>query len=183
MPLSPPAEREPAHTRQIECRGWHRADGLWDIEGHLTDVKSHAFTADDRGRVEAGEPIHDMWLRLTVDDDLVIRAVEAVTDRAPYRECPAVTVNFRRLEGLAIRPGFTRQVKARLGGVEGCTHLVELIGPLATTAFQTVEPEHLWQEGLDRGEKPRLIDSCHSYRSDGERVRRLWPQFHTGKSE
>ncbi len=38
MPLSPPAaSREHIHTRVVECRGYRRDDGLWDIEGHITD--------------------------------------------------------------------------------------------------------------------------------------------------
>ncbi|MGH7035691.1 MAG: DUF2889 domain-containing protein, partial [Stellaceae bacterium] len=51
MPLSAAAPREPIHTRQIECRGFRRADGLWDIEGHLIDTKSYAFQNEHRGEV------------------------------------------------------------------------------------------------------------------------------------
>ena len=40
MPLSAPAARERLHTRQIECHGYRRADGLFDIEGHSTDTKT-----------------------------------------------------------------------------------------------------------------------------------------------
>ena len=40
MPLSPPVSRSPVHTRRIECRSYRRDDGLFDIEGHLTDRKS-----------------------------------------------------------------------------------------------------------------------------------------------
>ncbi|MFQ5955759.1 MAG: DUF2889 domain-containing protein, partial [Kiloniellales bacterium] len=79
MPLSPAAAREPMHTRQIECRGYRRQDGLWDIEGHLTDEKSYAFHNQWRGEIASGEPVHDMWLRLTVDDDLLIHEAEATT--------------------------------------------------------------------------------------------------------
>jgi hypothetical protein len=43
MPLSTSADREPLHTRSITCRGYRRADGLWDIEGHLRDVKDYSF--------------------------------------------------------------------------------------------------------------------------------------------
>ena len=39
MPLSPPAARDPLHTRRIEINGYRRADGLFDIEGRLTDTK------------------------------------------------------------------------------------------------------------------------------------------------
>jgi len=28
--------------------------------------------------------------------------------------------------------------------------------------------------------KPRLIDSCHAFASDGDVVKRYWPDFYTG---
>jgi Protein of unknown function (DUF2889) len=185
MPLSEPTPREPIHTRHIECRGYRRADGLWDIEGHLTDVKTYGFESEYRGEVTPGAPIHDMWIRLTLDDGLAIAAVEVVTDASPYRICPEITPNFQRLVGLRIRPGFTSQVKELLGGVEGCTHLVELLGPVATTAFQTIYPWKQRYGGAPQpapGKRPRLIDTCHAFASDGEVVKRLWPDFSTAKA-
>ncbi|HEX9684589.1 MAG TPA: DUF2889 domain-containing protein, partial [Burkholderiales bacterium] len=45
MPLPISAvERELTHTRRVRYEGYKRADGLWDIEAHLTDVKNHDFT-------------------------------------------------------------------------------------------------------------------------------------------
>ena len=114
MPLSPAPPRQSVHDRQVRCQGYRRADGLWDIEGHLTDTKSYDFTNQHRGEVRAGEAVHEMWLRLTIDDDFVIRAVEAVADFAPYRVCPAITPNFQRLVGVKIAPGFRRQVARHL---------------------------------------------------------------------
>ena len=63
MPLSPPQPREHMHTRDITCTGYRRADGLWDIEGHLTDTKTYAFTNDERGEVPPGVPVHEMRIR------------------------------------------------------------------------------------------------------------------------
>ena len=88
MPLSQPAERERLHTRAIEINGYRRADGHYDIEAHLTDVKSFGQTNYDRGYIEAGDPVHDMWLRLTVDETMHIHAVEAVSDKTPYADVP-----------------------------------------------------------------------------------------------
>jgi hypothetical protein len=189
MPLSPQSSRELIHTRHVDCRGYRRADGLWDIEGHLTDVKSYAFESQDRGAVPAGEPVHDMWVRLTLDDELVIGAIEAVTDRSPFAMCGAITVNFQRLKGLAIRAGFLGRVRELLGGIEGCTHLVELMGPVATTAFQTIYP---YRDRLRRqqggkelappaGKRPALLGTCHAFASDSPVVERLWPDFFTGR--
>ncbi len=85
MPLSPPAPREHMHTRHIECRGYRREDGLWDIEGHITDVKTYSFKNQWRGEIASGEPVPEMWLRLTVDDELLIHAAEAATDAGPFQ--------------------------------------------------------------------------------------------------
>ncbi|MGP1394896.1 MAG: DUF2889 domain-containing protein [Inquilinaceae bacterium] len=184
MPLTPTdADRDPIHTRTIECRGYRRRDGLWDIEGRLTDIKGYPFENAHRGTIEPGDPLHAMAMRLTVDDDLTIVAVEAVTDKAPYGICDAITPRFQVLEGLAIRPGFQRRVKELLGGVKGCTHLVDLLGPMATTAFQTIYP--LVQRQMPRAQegkprRPTLLNSCHAYASDGDIVRRQWPDFYTG---
>jgi DUF2889 family protein len=185
MPLSPAASREAIHTRTIKCHGYLRADGMWDIEGHLTDVKTYGFQNDWRGEIAPSVPIHDMWLRLTVDDMLLIRAVEAVTDASPYRVCPDITPNYQRLVGLSIRPGFLPKVRELLGGTEGCTHLVELLGPIATTCFQTIFPyRHRHERPRVSAlplKRPRLIDTCHAYAADGEVVKRQWPEFYIGR--
>jgi Protein of unknown function (DUF2889) len=190
MPLSPAVPREHIHTRSIDCRGYRRADGLWDIDGHLTDTKTYGFSNHFRGELPPGAPVHDMWLRLTVDDKLVIHAVEAVTEAGPYEVCPSIAPNFQRLVGRRIYPGFQKQVRDLLGGVQGCTHLVDLLGPLATTAYQTVFPYRAreYEQRVAKGEiapqqtgrRPKLVDSCHAFASDGEVVKRYWPDFYTG---
>lgn len=190
MPLSAPAARAPIHTRKVTCEGFRRTDGMWDIEGHITDVKSYSFHTDERGHMEPGDPIHQMWMRLTVDDQLTVHAVEAVTEHSPYRACPSITPRFQALIGLRVAPGWTRAVKDRLGGTQGCTHLVELLGPMATTAFQTVFPI-LTREKADKAkaegrsvqdgkERPTLLNMCHIFSSDGEVVRKHWPEHYTG---
>lgn len=181
MSLSPSAPREPIHHRRIDCRGYRRADGLWDIEGHLTDTKSYAFTNSFRGEIAPDEPVHDMWLRLTLDDALTVIRAEAATEAGPFAVCPAITPAFAKLEGLTIGPGWRRAVQARLGGVQGCTHLVELLGPLATTAYQTIHPwraRHQPPAQTDR--PPAHLDSCHALARDGEVVRRHYPRWYTG---
>ena len=119
MPLSEPAPRQHFHTRHVECHGYLRDDGLWDIEGRMVDTKTYSFPNRHRGEVAAGQPVHEMWLRLTIDDSMRIHEVEAVTDYGPFGMCPAITGNFKRLEGLTIGPGFRRAVRARVGGTAG----------------------------------------------------------------
>lgn len=182
MPLSQsPVGRKPIHTRAIECRSFARDDGMWDIEGNLTDIKAYPFENKFRGTIEAGEPFHDMWLRLTVDSDFVIRQVETVMDSTPFAVCPAIEPAFDKLKGLRIGPGWNREARKRLGGVNGCVHLVDLLRPMATVAFHTVQ----WSRAAPgRQEKPPNkppINSCHAWSSDGEVVRSEWPELYTGK--
>ena len=103
MPLSKaPAPRKLVHTREYRFQGYEREDGLFDIEGHIVDTKPYSFDNKFRGRVDAGEPIHEMWLRTTLDLDMTIQAIEAVTDNGPYRVCPEITPNFQKAVGLTI---------------------------------------------------------------------------------
>jgi hypothetical protein len=180
MSLSPPAARRPIHNRQVTCQGFRRDDGLWDIEGRLLDTKCYDFANRDRGGIiAAGEPIHEMLVRLTVDDAYIIRKVEAITLHAPFTVCGEVAPAFTALEGLGLGPGFLRALRERFGGVAGCTHLVELMAPIATTAFQTMAS----LIGAESGNRtrPRIIDSCHALAADGDVVAREWPQFSTRK--
>jgi len=182
MPLTPPAPRSPIHTRRIECQAFARDDGLWDIEAYMTDVKSHSHQRRDGGRMrEAGEPIHQMRLRLTIDLDFVIHDCEAVTEAGPYPGCGQIAPNFKALVGVKIGPGWRRRTLELLGGTRGCTHLVELLAPMATTAYQATgraraerdrhQPSH---------KKPYQIDSCHIYPSEGPAVLERWPDWYTG---
>ena len=179
MALSEPVARELLHKRDIALRGYRRADGLFDIEAEIADVKTYGFSVGDRGHLAPGERLHGMLVRMTVDSTLTIVACEAVTEAAPFAACPGGAGTFGRLAGLTIRAGFLREVQARLGGVAGCTHIRELVQQMATVAVQTsfVLPA---RQKDDAAGANRLIDTCHAYAADGEVVRRRWPERYTG---
>ena len=182
MPLSNAVPRKLIHTRAIECKGYERADGLWDIEAHLTDVKSVVHSRREGGRArQPGEPVHDMWLRVTIDLDMKIHEVEAKTDEGPYAVCGNITPNFKSLAGLTIGPGWRRAIAERVGGVQGCTHLVELLGPLGTTAFQaTNRARQARNVGRPAAKRPFQLNSCHVYKDDSPAVLERWPEHYTG---
>ncbi len=194
MPLTPPADRELTHLRDIALRGYQRRDGNFDIEAHIRDTKTLGFQNIDRGGwIAPGEPLHDMWLRLTIDDDMTIIACEAVTEHGPFAICRDGAQNFGRLVGLSIRPGFLREATARVGGTDGCTHLRELLQQVATTAFQTLWPvrmrraeerrRHLAEQGIAeaaslREDAPALLNTCYAYADTREAVQRRWPHLY-----
>ena len=170
--LSPPAEREDRHNRQVSCHGYARKDGLLDIEGELIDTKAYDFPSSTHGIIKSGSPVHHMQVRITIDFEMVIQHAEAVTVNGPYAVCPKGAENITGLIGLKIGPGWKRKVQAAIGGPKGCTHITELMGPMATTAFQTLYGEKARQErhavGADQNQQlktplPSLTNSCIAY--------------------
>jgi len=182
--------RKLLHTRQVTCQGYERDDGLWDIEGTLSDIKTYDLR-DEGGpvRLPAGQPLHSMTLTLTINASFDIVAVQASIASAPNAECKHIPPAYNALVGLRIGPGFIGAVKKHFKGPLGCTHLSELLGPIATTAFQTMWPvvarKHREQDALDiaAGKKPRLamLDTCYAMRRGGEVARMRWPMFHVAE--
>ena len=180
-PLPAPTARQRLHTRRYDFGGYQREDGLWDIEGRMTDAKTYAFKNRFRGEVQAGEALHDMWIRLTIDEDFVVRDIAAATAAGPFAVCPAAAAKYRRMIGIKLGRGWRQTVRERLGGVEGCTHLTEMLQAMATVAYQTLYPVLAKRAAENpRPGKPRLLDTCHALRSDGEVVKAQWPEHYTG---
>lgn len=183
MPLPPPSSsRREAHLRRIEMRGYERDDGLYDVEARLTDTKSDGLRPPAGERTVApGEPIHDLWLRLTVDTELVVHDVVSASDATPYTICGEGGANLRRMVGVRIASGWSVEVKRRLGGAAACTHLMELLIPMGTAAFQTLAPVRLARpDRLDAAGRPVKIDSCTAYAADRGVVARRWPAHYVG---
>lgn len=179
MPLSAAGSRRLVHMRDVQLRGYVRDDGQIEIEARMTDVKSYSMGNLDRTMIAAGEPLHDMWIRMTLTPaDLEITACEARMDATPYNMCPQTAPKMERLVGLKVGKGFLRAAGQRVGGTEGCTHLRELLQPMATTAYQT--QYSLKNHALDgqprkdnHGLAPGLLNSCHSYVETSPVVARL----------
>ncbi|WP_431281052.1 DUF2889 domain-containing protein [Humitalea sp. 24SJ18S-53] len=179
MPLSPPVPRQPMHRRALVMHGYKREDGLFDIEGHLEDTKAYAFENDDRGRIEPGEALHGMWIRLTVTAEMEIVTAEAVSDFTPYAICPVAAPNFAVLAGLTIGPGFNRAVNERVGGIKGCTHLREMLGQMATVAYQTLVGQRRAKTAalVAQNKRPPQIGTCLAYAATSPVVRSRWPDW------
>jgi hypothetical protein len=91
----------------------------------------------------------------------------------PHELCPTTLESVKKIINIDIVSGYTDEVKKRLGGIEGCAHLMHLIlamGPAALHGY--------WAQ---RSRKPRplpssleevpglslLINSCQLWREDG----------------
>ena len=177
MPLPvPEVERELTHTRRVRYEGYKRADGRWDIEAHLSDVKNHDFRLKTGVR-RAGQPIHDMWLRLTIDRQLIVVDAAASLDAVPYGGgCETIAPAYRKLIGLCLARDFRRQVSQLFGKTKGCTHLTEMLAGMPTAAIQTFAGE-MKEERAD-GSRPFQLDQCHALEASSETVRKWYPKWY-----
>jgi hypothetical protein len=180
MPLPDNSKRKHLHTRQITCDGYQREDGLFEVDARLTDIKTYPIENSFRNGIEAGDPIHDMKIRITIDEQFVVRDCIAVTDKSPFACCPDINPIFQKLIGHQIAAGWTMRVKKLVGGIQGCTHLTDLVGPATTTLFQTMSTIRKAHTSGDQG-KPFYLNGCHAWDTDGEQVKTLYPKFYTGK--
>ena len=181
--LGPAAPRTHAHTRKVEYRGYRRDDGLWDIEAEMTDTKTYAHKTPDRGVLEADEQLHGMAIRATVDDGMKIIDITAAMPAAPFPECQQAKPPMSRMIGCTLGRGWRKAIEERLGGIQGCAHLRELLFNMATVAYQTIphyrnhlrrlagEPEPVLKR------PPPHLGQCLAWDFDGPVVKRHRPEF------
>jgi hypothetical protein len=178
MPLPPsPTPRQRLHTRRITYEGWQRDDGLFDIEARLVDTKDRDYTLAS-GTRRAGEPIHEMSARVTIDAQCVIRALVASSDAVPYPDgCEHIAPKYSELVGVNLMHGFRKQLRERFGGVDGCTHVTELLAFLPTAVAQTFATLRR-DSDPDAKTRPFQLDRCHALEHSTETVRRYYPKWH-----
>ena len=197
MPLSSPVPRQLRHRRAIRAEAFERADGLWDVEACLTDEKPRDVALASGVRPN-GQPIHELWLRITIDRKLNVVDAEASSDWVPYPGlCQASNPAYRALIGLNLFHNFRRDAARLLAGTAGCTHLTELCAILPTAAIQAFAGD-VWNTGdstpgasassesestdgtAERlNEKPPFqLGRCHALRFDGEAVQKFYPRWY-----
>src|SRR5258708_33648329 len=104
--LPPSVPRDELHLRRIELQGYRRVDGLFDVEARMIDTKTHELTLGSGRIVPPGEPVHDMSIRLVVDEDLNVIDVVASTDASPFGICPEATATLQSMKGVRIGAGW-----------------------------------------------------------------------------
>lgn len=179
MPLPEPScKREPAHLRRIEIEGFRRSDGLLELDALLEDTKSVDYPLSS-GLRRAGDPIHSLRLRVTLDAAFNIVDVHAASDRVPYPGgCDTIAPAYRRLIGLSLIRGFRSNVREMFPDVHGCSHLTELLLSLPTAAIQTFATFR--RETEDEEGKPFQLDRCHALETSSETVRQYYPRWYVG---
>jgi len=180
MALPPAApERQLKHRRSINVQIYARGNGLWEVDAEIVDVKTREARLAGGVR-RAGDPIHDMLLRIVVDERFDIVEAGSETRWMPYPgQCDDHGDAYTKLVGLNLLKGFREAVKERLGGTVGCTHLTELTQVLPTAVVQAFAGEVL-DTREDSTSRPFQIDRCHALRSDGAAVKIFYPRWYRG---
>jgi hypothetical protein len=179
LPSAAP-ERQLKHSRHIDVQIFARGNGLWEVDAVITDVKTRDADLANGVR-KAGDPIHDMLLRLVIDEAFNVLEAGSQTRAMPYPgECDNHGDAYAGLAGLNLMKGFRRAVHERLGGVAGCTHLTELTQVLPTAVVQAFAGDVIntrGDDGLD-AKQPFQLDRCHALRTDGNAVRTYYPRWY-----
>ena len=180
--MGTPVARTLKHRRSFCYEVFEREDGLWDIEAQMQDRKTYPFILASALR-PAGEPLHNMILRVTVDNGLNIVAVQAQTLSAPYlAQCQTITPDYQKMVGLNILRGFRAAIRDLYDGVAGCTHLTELANSLPTVVIQGVGVElnirHRQAVGDEQAGRPFQINKCHALAEGAEAVHLYYPKWY-----
>jgi len=177
---SPETSRKHLHTRSIRVQAYERDDGLVDLDAELIDFKGYDFERTGGLTVKAGDYVHHMLLRITVDDAYTIVDAHADYAASPYLTCATITPEYRDLIGMSLVKNFRGQVKARFGRTAGCTHMTELSLVLPTAAIQANAGRRRKQQAEDPTQRPFQLDGCHALSTKGPEVLRFYPQWYTG---
>ena len=121
---------------------------------------------------------NDMGVRLVFDEQMLVHDVQTFTHDAPYAACPGGRA-LQSIKRMRMAGGWSREVRERLRGARSCTHLMEILIPMATAAYQSLGYLRVAQpQRLDADGRPLQIDSCYAYAAKGEVVLRRWPTFY-----
>ncbi len=168
--------REELHHRKVDLRFFRRSDALYEVEGRLVDTKTHPFRRMlAEKEPPPGQHLHDITVRLVLDSELQVHAAVTEMRATPFNICPGAAGTLQPLVGLRIGVGWHKRIRELLGGAASCTHIVELLGPMATTAIQGLAPQRVATIGDPGNDAQRRawVDSCYAFAADREVVARL----------
>lgn len=179
------SDRKRVHTRRNVCEAYRREDGLWEIEATVIDEKGEDMPFRSRPVVRPGEILHNLTIAVLIDEDGVIHDIATRMQAAPWGACPESQAVYRRLIGLKIGAGFMRAARERVGGVEGCTHLTDLLVHIGSTYNQAVWPTLLARQFAAQPDPRKWADrraigfvgGCRAWRHDGPTIRQEYPEL------
>ncbi|MPM65965.1 hypothetical protein SDC9_112869 [bioreactor metagenome] len=120
-----------------------------------------------------------MFLRVTINTDMVVQSIESAMDAHPLGGCPEALAALQKMVGCSMARGWRKSIQEHLGGVASCTRIRELLFNLATAAFQSVPAA--FSSVAD--EPPRHLNQCTGWDFNGPGVKEYFPQFYRRSAE
>jgi len=128
-------------------------------------------------RVDMLDAYHDMGVEVDIEyPALLLRAVRPRMDKTPYPVCPESLKRAQACVGMKIETGLHFRLQRAVGGVEGCSHITQLLADACSAAVQgLLAIESQGEDGRSRRipaakkievlEKYRLPirDTCRAY--------------------
>ena len=173
-------KKELVHTRSIRMQTFAVDEERVVVEGVLEDIRPFGVHTISNQRRESGQ-VHGMTVRLLIGGmPSRIQDAEAEMKKVPLDGCGQAVDSVKKLVGMPIVYGFSKEVKERLSGIEGCNHLTSLILTMGSAAVQGM--------AAHRGRKPvppearaamleYLKDTCCVWREDGDLFREVSDQI------
>jgi hypothetical protein len=169
----------PVHERRMEFRTYPLEENKVLVEGWLRDERLVEGYHWD-GRKRSPGVVHWIGVRLLLGGwPLTILDAEAEMPEIPHELCPTTLDAVRKIIGVSIAPGFSDQVRKRLGGVRGCSHMTHLIvamGPAALHGYWTQSSRTPRPVPRNLDEFPGLnylVNSCQLWKKDGPLMRNI----------
>ncbi len=173
----------PIHERKLEVRTYPLEDNRVIVEGWLRDERL-IFGFHRDGRPRPPGVVHFMGVRLLLGErPLTILEAEAEMSTTPHELCPTVADSVKKVIGLPIVSGFSDQVRKRICGAEGCSHLMHLILAMAPAALhgawahQSRDHQPVPRSFEEIPGLPYLINSCQLWKEEGPLVGQIKAMF------
>jgi hypothetical protein len=186
-------KKELIHSRNIVVNCYETDEERLIVEGFLTDERLFPYVVHALHTNHDPGVIHHIGITMELSiPEMKIISIRADMPTVPDPGCRDTKGAVEKLAGQSIRPGFTNEVKQRLGKTNGCLHLTNLILAISSAAVQG-----LWSylsrvrdgvapplPGIDIGVQGAMfIDSCLMWREDGPFVSRFRQQMKARKEE
>ena len=173
-----------SHIRNIEISIYSTHDeNKFIVEGFLKDDRLNDYYLIT-GEKRHGGKIHNMAVRMLVSvPHMKIEDIEAEMIDVPGEECHDTTDFVKSVIGLTLTQGYSIKVRSLLGGINGCTHMVNLLINMAPAAIQGIWSFKAQKKvDIDSGqnEKKRVFmmedflkNTCYAWREKGKRFQKL----------
>lgn len=173
------AKAPPVHERRLEFKTYAVSDDKIIVEGRLKDDRFVPRYHLD-GRLSPPGKVHRICVRLLLGGwPLSILDSEAEMPVVPHDECRSLQDTVKNVIGLTITHGYGDRVIEHIGGVKGCTHMVQLIVAMGNAGLHGYWAHRLKIHRPLPGtleqipELDYVIDSCMLWKKDGPLLKNI----------